>query len=273
MKAILNLVLAALLPILVAVPATLAFVKWREASDLTSRLEASSRKVEELEGEAKDLKERNDELDGQLREASKRLAEAAQGKAGVQGAVCPEPAPLVPVAAGDTPRHEPQARYRPGALRLTTRSNGLVLTVAPGSSLRLGPDSLELVSVHFVRTEPTAGQGGVAPLTVRLVHRKEGSDQLVVLSVPVRESAFQHRTIWHIWNHIPALGVPEVTVPDVSIDPSSFLPEGRAFELLEGPLTLPPCAARARFYQFKDAIGIGKDQIERFLARTKSSAR
>jgi carbonic anhydrase len=145
----------------------------------------------------------------------------------------------------------------------------VILTAAAGSSLKIGPEIFDLVRIHFYRPEGGQVDGKPVALVAHLVHRI-ASGETVVVSVPIRESAFQHRTIWQIWNNLPNKGAAEVTVSNVSIDPTQLLPENLSYQAYEGTLPVPPCTEKVRFYQLRTPIGISKDQLERFLMRVKA---
>ena len=272
MKAILRLALIVLVTILIAVLATLTFVKWRQASGLSHSLERATKQIKDLRGEVRSLKEEIDTLEEKLREAAASIAaQAAQAAAAASKPSCPAGAPARSIDSADASRYPLELRYKPGVLKLLNDGSSLSLAPASGSSLKLGPEIFDLVNVHFLRPEGGQVDGKPVALVAHLVHRTAGG-QTVVVSVPIRESAFQHRTIWQIWNHIPAKGVPEATISNVSIDPTSLLPDSLSYQVYEGPLTVAPCAEKARFYQLRNPIGISKDQLERFLARVKAPA-
>ncbi len=272
MKAILRLALIVSTAILIAVLATLTFVKWRQASELGHGLDKAVTQIKGLRGEIRSLKEEIDTLEEKLREAAASLAaQSARTDAPPSKKACSAGAAPRSIDSADASRYPLELRYKPGVLKLINDGQSLTLAAAAGSSLKLGPEIFELISVHFLRPEGGQVDGKPVALVAHLTHRTAGG-QTVVVSVPIRESAFQHRTIWQIWNHIPAKGAPEATISNVSIDPMNLLPDNLSYQVYEGALTIPPCAEKARFYQLRNPIGISKDQLEKFLARVKAPA-
>jgi carbonic anhydrase len=96
-----------------------------------------------------------------------------------------------------------------------------------------------------------------------MVH-KSADGKLAVLSVLMRESAVQNRTLWSIWKNMPAKEGPEVEVASVSINPATLLPESLAHYAYEGSLTTPPCTEGVKFFVLKSPIGIQREMIDSF---------
>jgi carbonic anhydrase/cell division protein FtsB len=276
MKVILRLAVILLAIILVAVLGTLSFVKARQASELRELLERSGTQNKELRSQIKTLKGEIDTLEEKLRELAAQNAllasqqkSAEAPKTGGLAQACPAPGPNRTLDQAQFARQPLEMRYKPGVLRVSNDGQSVILTAAAGSSLKIGPEIFDLVRIHFYRPEGGQVDGKPVALVAHLVHRI-ASGETVVVSVPIRESAFQHRTIWQIWNNLPNKGAAEVTVSNVSIDPTQLLPENLSYQAYEGTLPVPPCTEKVRFYQLRTPIGISKDQLERFLMRVKA---
>jgi carbonic anhydrase len=276
MKAILRLALILLTVIIVAVLGTLSFVKARQASELRERLERSGAQAKELRSQIKSQKGEIEALEEKLRElAAQNALLASQQKSAEppkQGGVaqaCPAPSPNRALDQAQAARLPLEMRYRPGVLRVANDGQSVIVTAAAGNTLKIGPEIFDLVRIHFHRPEGGQIDGKPVALVAHLVHQI-ASGQTVVVSVPIRESAFQHRTIWMIWNNLPNKGAPEATISNISIDPTQLLPENLSYQAYEGTLPVPPCTEKVRFYQLRTPIGISKDQLERFLMRVKA---
>ena len=276
MKAILRLVPIVLAVILIAVLATLSFVKARQASDLRERLERAGTQSKELRSQIKSLKGEIDTLEEKLRELAAQNAllasqqkPAEAPKDGGLAQACPAPGPNRSLDAAQAGRHPLEMRYKPGVLRVSNDGQSVIVTAALGSSLKIGPEIFDLVRIQFYRPEGGQIDGKPVALVAHLVHQT-ASGQTVVVSVPIRESAFQHRTIWLIWNNLPNKGAPEAMISNISIDPMQLLPDNLGYQAYEGTLPIPPCTEKVRFYQLRTPIGITKEQLERFLMRVKA---
>lgn len=276
MKAILRLVLILLGVILFAVVTTLAIVKSLKASELNKLLERASGQARELRGQIKTLKGEIETLEEKLRELAaqnavlaKQQPAAETPREGGLAEACRNVGPNRQLDQSQAARQPLEMRYKPGVLRVTNDGQSVTVTAASGGTLKVGAEIFDLARVQFHRPEGGQLDGKPVALVAHLVHRT-ASKETVVVAVPIRESAFQHRTIWQIWNNLPAKGAPEATISNISVDPMQLLPENLAYQAYEGTLPIPPCTEKVRFYQLRTPIAISKDQLERFLARVKA---
>ena len=276
MKAILRLALILLAVVLFAVVTTLAIVKANQASDLNKRLERAVGQSRDLRTQIKTLKGEIETLEQKLRElaAQNALLAAQQPAADVprEGGLaqaCRNIGPNKPLDQAQAARLPLEMRYKPGVLRVVNDGQSVSVNTASGSTLKVGAEIFDLARVQFHRPEGGQLDGKPVALVAHLVHRT-AAGQTVVVAIPIRESAFQHKTIWQIWNNLPAKGAAEATISNISIDPMQLLPENLAYQAYEGTLPIPPCTEKVRFYQLRNPIGISKDQLERFLARVKA---
>lgn len=311
MKKILSLVGTFLVLALLAGLGTLAFVKSQQGGELGRQVTEAVKVIKDQQGKIKELQTEIQGLEEALREAANRVAElekadlarqAASRAAGGGSATdsgsgagggtpadraglpatgtsptgglslaCP---PSVATDSSTTPpeamRHPLEMRYRPVVLRVLNNGQSIQIAAGSGSTLKVGPEIFDLVSIHFHRPESGQIDGKPVAMVIHFVHRTAGG-KLVVVSVPLRESAFQNRTIWNISNHLPSRGAAEATVANVSIDPMALLPESLAYQVFEGALPMPPCSPGARFYLLRTPVGIGKDQLDRFMTRLRVS--
>ncbi len=276
MKAILRLALILLGIIAFAVVATLAIVKANQASDLNKRLERANGQARELRSQIKTLKGEIESLEQKARElaaqnallAAQQPAADAPREGGVAQA-CRNIAPNQQLDQAQAAKLALEMRYKPGVLRVINDGQSVSVNAASGGSLKIGAEIFDLVRIQFHRPEGGQLDGKPVALVAFLVHRT-AAGQTVVVAIPIRESAFQHRTIWQIWNNLPAKGAAEATISNISIDPMQLLPDNLAYQAYEGSLPVPPCTEKVRFYQLRNPIGISKDQLERFLARVKA---
>jgi carbonic anhydrase len=273
MKAALKLVAILFAIILIAVLGTLSFVKTREASASGGQLKQAVARITAQKTEIDTLKTEIGELHDKLRELQNKLAAAgAAGPAMADGVgVCPAAPPPAAVEAGEANRPNLGIRYQSGVLRVLNTGSSLRIAAAPGGRLQIGAEMLDLRHIHLVRVEGGLLNGRPAAMAAHLVHTTSGGETVVV-TVPLRESAFQNRTIWQILNNVPNFGAPESTVANISIDPTQLLPDNRNYEVFRGALPFAPCSANVRFFQFANPVGLSKDQVERFVARVSPAA-
>ncbi len=153
--------------------------------------------------------------------------------------------------------------YKPGVLKVVNNGHTIQVNVPPGSTLKVGAETYELVQFQFHRPSEEQIDGKPMAMVTHLVH-KSADGKLAVIGVLMRESAVQNRTLWAIWKNMPTKEGPEVEVPSVSINPATLLPESLAHYAYEGSLTTPPCTEGVKFFIMKSPIGIQKEMIDSF---------
>lgn len=273
MKAVLKIVAALLAVVLIAVLGTLSFVKSRQASESSQRLRQALTRVTEQKGEIDSLKAQIEDLHEKMREIQAKLKEAGgPGASGpAEAGSCPAAPAPVAVEVPEGARTPLGIRYVSGVLKVLNTGASLRIAAASGGRLQIGAEMFDLRFIHLVRPEGGLLNGRPVALAAHLVH-STASGETVVVSVALRESAFQNRTIWLILNNLPAPDTPEATIANIAIDPNQLLPDNRGYELFRGSLPFQPCTGNVRFYQFSNPVGVSKDQVERFLSRVKAPA-
>jgi carbonic anhydrase len=273
MKLLLRVVLGGVVAAGMAALATLTAVKWLQASashaeaeKLLEIVQAQRERVRRLEADVKAL-----EATARTREERlKSLEKAAGGLAVASGAdsqqLCQLARETALIEQPSKPGTRPPAlevRYRPGPLRVAHMGSSVRLIPAPGGMLKIDADAVELISVDLHVPSSGIFAGTAAALVAQFVHR--GADgRPVVISVPLRESAFQQRTLWTVAQHVPAVGAAPVDVPAVSLDPASLLPDNMGYDLFAGALPVQPCVPGARFYRLRSPVGLSREQIDKW---------
>lgn len=267
MIALLKLVAALLAALLIAVFGTVSFVKWKQASEAEQKHRQAISRVADQKREIEGLKSEIEGLEVKVRELEARL-----GGANNPDAVGACPAGGAPLAAenAEGKRAPLEMRYVAGVLKVFNTGASVRLAAGAGGRLKVGPESYELRQIHLVRPEGGALNGRPAALVAHLLHASE-SGETVIVSVPMRESAFQNRTVWQILNNLPGMGAPETTVDSVALDPNQLLPENRGYEVLRGSLSFQPCTANVRHYLLTNPVGVSKDQVDRFVTGIRAA--
>lgn len=275
MKLFLRIILFGLLGALLAVLGTLAAVKWGQAAHHKSEAEklaeivASQRdRIGALEADVEAL-----ETTARNREARMRALErAGAGLVAVAGTDTQQACQLArdtPLTAqpakADTRPPALDLRYRQGPLRVAHTGQSIRLYPAPGGVLKAGSETAELINVDVYQPPQGLFAGMAAALVAHLVHRTQDG-KLIVVSVPMRESAFQNRTLWTMAQHVPAAGAAPAEVATVSVDPASLLPENLGYDLYTGALPVPPCSGGVTFYRLRSPVGLSREQVEKLRA-------
>lgn len=271
MKAVLKLVASLLAILLIAVFGTLSFVKSKQASTTAGQLKQAVGVITSQKKEIDALKTEIDDLHEKLREVHSKLAAAGARSGPSEVGMCPAAAAPVPVETPDGNKTPLGLRYQSGVLRALNTGASLRIAAAPGGRLQIGAEMYDLRHIHLVRPQNGLLNGRPAALAAHLVHSTASGDTVVV-TVLLRESAFQNRTVWLLLNNVPAPDAPETTIANISIDPTQLLPDNRTYEVFRGNLPFAPCSPNIRFFQFNNAIGVSKDQVERFVARVTTAS-
>ena len=268
-----RILLGGIVASLFAMVITLSIVNTGKTKDLDSRLVKASKQIKEQEEALKKLEETlhalADKGQGGANAAAPRWGyEGETGPAnwGKQYPTCAEgksQSPLNIVGPFDKSTTTLKADYKPGVLKLVNNGHTIQVNVPPGSTLKVGNDSYDLVQFHFHRPSEEQIDGKPMAMVTHMVH-KSADGKLAVLAVLMRESAVQNRTLWSIWKNMPAKEGPEVEVASVSINPATLLPESLAHYAYEGSLTTPPCTEGVKFFVLKSPIGIQREMIDSF---------
>ena len=268
-----RILLGGIVASLFAMVITLSIVNTGKTKDLDSRLVKASKQIKEQEEALKKLEETLHALADKGKGGSNAAAprwgyEGETGPAnwGKQYPTCAEgksQSPLNIVGPFDKSTTTLKADYKPGVLKLVNNGHTIQVNVPPGSTLKVGAESYELVYFHFRRPSEEQIDGKPMAMETHMVH-KSADGKLAVLSVLMRESAVQNRTLWSIWKNMPAKEGPEVEVASVSINPATLLPESLAHYAYEGSLTTPPCTEGVKFFVLKSPIGIQREMIDSF---------
>ncbi len=152
--------------------------------------------------------------------------------------------------------------YQPAALNVIDNGHTVQVNYAPGSTLKVGEKTYELVQFHFHHKSETAIQGKHAPMEAHLVHHdKDGN--LAVVSVLLQEGQ-ANPAVATTWSNIPAVREKAVTPEGVEVQALQLLPANHRYYTFSGSLTTPPCAENVTWVVMVDPVTVSKEQIEKF---------
>ncbi len=255
-----------------AMAITLSIVNTSKTKDLDARLVKATKELKEHEAEIKKMKEEFASLDKKGHGAGHGDVHwAYEGEMGPENwgkhfATCgtgKSQSPVNITAPFEKATVAIKPEYKPGVLKVVNNGHTIQVNVPPGSTLKVGNETYELVQFHFHRPSEEQIDGKPMAMVTHLVH-KSADGKLAVIGVLMRESAVQNRTLWAIWKNMPAKPGPEAVVSSVSINPANLLPESLAHYAYEGSLTTPPCTEGVKFFIMKSPIGIQKEMIDAF---------
>lgn len=154
----------------------------------------------------------------------------------------------------------------------TIVNNGhtIQLNMAPGSTLKLGGATFDLVQFHFHRPSEHLIDGKPFPMEVHFVHRM-ASGTLGVVGVLI-QAGKANASFAKIIATMPQSEGPAVKA-DAAINPNGLLPQKLSYFRYEGSLTTPPCSEVVDWMVLTDPIEVAADDIAGFAKLYPMNAR
>ena len=161
--------------------------------------------------------------------------------------------------------------YKPGSLHIIDNGHSIQIDVQPGSTLRIGEKSYQLVQFHFHHPSEEQIDGRSADMVAHLVHR-DSAGKLVVVAV-LLDRGNANTLVKTLWRHLPKQQERVEVFPHVGINPASLLPADRRYFTYSGSLTTPPCSEDVRWIVLKSHSTLSPSEIATFAARYPNDAR
>ena len=152
--------------------------------------------------------------------------------------------------------------YQPVALNVIDNGHTVQVNHAPGSTLKVGDKTYELVQFHFHHKSETAIKGKHAPMEAHLVH-KDKDGNLAVVSVLLQEGA-ANPAVATTWSNVPAEKEKAASPEGVEIQALQLLPANHRYYTFSGSLTTPPCTENVTWIVMVDPVTVSGEQIEKF---------
>ncbi len=150
--------------------------------------------------------------------------------------------------------------YKKSGLNILNNGHTVQANYAPGSSIKVGGKSYDLLQFHFHGPSEHTVDGVNAPIEMHLVH-KSADGALAVVGVMIisgpHNSAFDN-----VWAFLPH----EVGSRDagVLVDAEGLLPAKRGYTTYSGSLTTPPCTEGVTWLVLNDPVTMSAKQINAF---------
>src|SRR3954452_43258 len=122
---------------------------------------------------------------------------------------------------------ELEFHYRPTPLHIIDNGHSIQVDVEPGSSLKVGDKSYQLVQFHFHHPSEERINGQSAEMVAHLVHR-DSEGKLAVVAV-LLTAGQPNATVEALWSHLPRQKEHEIDYRDVQINPAGLLPMDRRY--------------------------------------------
>ena len=161
--------------------------------------------------------------------------------------------------------------YKPSPLRIVDNGHTVMVTFAPGSSIRVGDTRYALQQVHFHRPSENKVGGKASGMEAHLVHA-DAAGHLAVVAV-LMEPGAENALVRELWKDIPKEKEKETLVPGVQANAADLLPPGRGYYTFDGSLTTPPCSENATWLVLKETLPVSADEIAQFAKLYPNNAR
>ena len=152
--------------------------------------------------------------------------------------------------------------YRSTPLRIIDNGHSVQVDVEPGSILKVGHKSYQLVQFHFHHPSEELINGKRSEMVAHLVHR-DSEGKLAVVAVLLRTGQ-PNATVEALWSHLPKQKEHEADFKDVLINPAGLLPMNRSYFTYTGSLTTPPCTEGVRWLVLRTPSTLSKHEIAVF---------
>ncbi len=161
--------------------------------------------------------------------------------------------------------------YKSASLHIIDNGHSVQVDVDPGSWLRIGDESYQLIQFHFHHPSEERIDGKAAEMVAHLVHR-DSKGRLAVVAV-LLNTGEANPTVEALWSHLPKQKDHRADVKDVLVNASALLPEDHGYFTYTGSLTTPPCSEGVRWIVLKSSATLSKEQIATFAALYPDDAR
>jgi len=161
--------------------------------------------------------------------------------------------------------------YRSTPLHIIDNGHSVQIDVEPGSVLKVGGKSYQLVQFHFHHPSEELINGKRSEMVVHLVHR-DTEGKLVVVAVLLRTGK-PNATVEALWSHLPKQKEQKADFTDILVNPAGLLPMDRSYFSYTGSLTTPPCSEGVRWLVLRSPLTLSKHEIAVFAKLYPNDAR
>ncbi len=151
--------------------------------------------------------------------------------------------------------------YRGGGKEITNNGHSVQVNYAPGSALSIGNETFALKQFHFHSPSENQINGKSYPLEAHFVHTNKAGE-IAVVAVLYREGR-ENKKLAEFWSQLPEKQH-DTKQLDKVVNAALLLPRNKAYYYFNGSLTTPPCTEGVRWFVFKKALSVSKEQIEAF---------
>ncbi len=139
--------------------------------------------------------------------------------------------------------------YKESPINLFNNGHTIQVNYTPGSMLKIGDKSFELLQFHFHHPSEHLLDGESFPMEAHFVH-KASDNTLAVLGIFIKAGR-ENNALKSIWDVIPMSKLSQKKVFDRMINATKILPQEQNFYTYFGSLTTPPCSEIVTWIVYK----------------------
>lgn len=179
------------------------------------------------------------------------------------------PIDIATASATRSPLAAIEFHYAPSPAEVVNNGHTVQVNLPPGSMIRIGPDSYQLLQFHFHTPSEEKIDGKSYPLVAHFVH-KNGADKLAVVAVLMNEGK-ENAALKPVFAALPAAQGGKSSI--AAFNPGGVLPASQGYYAFMGSLTTPPCSDGVRWQVLKDPVEVSREQLQGFQRLYKMNAR
>ena len=161
--------------------------------------------------------------------------------------------------------------YQESPLNIINNGHTIQVNYTPGSLLKIGDKSFELLQFHFHCPSEHLLSGKSFPMAAHFVH-KASDNTLAVLDIFIKVGR-ENNALKSIWDAMPMSNLSQKTVYGKMVNAAEILPQEQSFYSYFGSLTTPPCSEIVTWIVYKQPIEMSQQQIDKFAQLYPHNAR
>ncbi len=151
--------------------------------------------------------------------------------------------------------------YNSKAKYVVNNGHTIKVSINNGSYLYVDGKKFELKQFHFHTPSENTVEGKNYPMEAHLVHISKNGE-IAVIGVMFKVGK-ENKALKKFQNSLCKTVGKEKTIK-AYLNPSELLPKNRDYYRFSGSLTTPPCTEGVRWYVYKEAVEMSKEQLKIF---------
>ncbi|MBF0541573.1 MAG: carbonic anhydrase family protein [Nitrospirae bacterium] len=151
--------------------------------------------------------------------------------------------------------------YNTYAAEILNNGHAIEVNYSNGSTITVDKTTFELKKIIFHAPSENTVEGRSYPMEAQLIHSDKHGN-IAIIAVLLTEGS-ENEFIKTLWTQLPKKSGEKNSLAE-RLNVNNMLPMDRHYFRFSGSLTTPPCTEGVRWFIFKNAITISKEQIKTF---------